>query len=79
MNVASANTVTVPANASVAFPIGTIIELFEVGAGQTTVVPDSAVAIRSNGAKLKLSAQYAGASLRKRATDEWSLVGDLTT
>jgi hypothetical protein len=37
MNNASANTLTIPANSSVAFPIGTVITLINLGAGTTTV------------------------------------------
>jgi hypothetical protein len=79
MNVAGANNLTVPLNSSVAFAVGTIIELFQYGAGQTTVVATGGVTIRSSGGKLKLTGQYSGASLRKIATDEWALVGDIAT
>lgn len=79
MNVGSANNLTVPPNSSVAFATGTIIELFQYGAGQTTVVAGSGVTIRSSGGKLKLTGQYSGASLRKIATDEWCLIGDIAT
>lgn len=79
MNVATVNNLTVPPNSSVAFPIGTIIEVGQYGAGQTTIVPGSGVTIRSAGGKMKLTGQYSSCSLRKRATDEWWLVGDLTT
>lgn len=78
MNVASANNLTVPPNSSVAFPIGTIIEICQIGAGQTTVVAGGGVTIRAPRSAMKLAVQYASASLRKRATDDWVLVGDLT-
>lgn len=77
LNNAAAITLTVPTNATVAFPIGTVIELWQQGAGQVTVAGAAGVTIRSTEAKLKLYGQYAAASLRKRATDEWVLVGDL--
>ena len=77
VNNASANNLTVPPNSSVAFPIGTQIDLVQYGAGQTTVVAGSGVTIRSKGAALKLTGQYSGATLYKRGTDEWVLVGDL--
>jgi len=76
MNVASANNLTVPPNSSVAFPVGTVIEVVQLGAGQTTIVAGSGVTIRSQGG-LRLAGQYGAASLRKRATDEWVLVGAL--
>jgi hypothetical protein len=78
MNVASANNLTVPPNSSVAFPTGTVIEVGQLGAGQTTVVADSGVTIRS-ASGLKLRAQYSVASIRKRASDEWWITGDTTT
>lgn len=77
MNVAGANNLTVPPNSSVAFPTGTIIEVHQYGAGQVTFVPGAGVTIRSPSSKLKLTGQYSSAGLRKRATDEWVLAGDL--
>jgi len=79
MNVASANNLTIPLNATVAYPIGTIIEILQYGAGQTTVVATGGVTIRSPGGKLKIAAQYGAASIRKIAADEWALEGDITT
>lgn len=79
MNKGSAVTLTVPANADIAFPTGTVIEIFQLGAGQVTVAAAVGVTIRSSGDKLKLTGQYSGASLRKRATNEWVLVGDIAT
>lgn len=77
MNVASANNLTVPPNSSVPFPLGTITEVFQYGAGQTTIVAGGGVTIRTP-IGLKLAGQYATASLRKRATDEWVLSGDIS-
>jgi hypothetical protein len=77
MNVGSANNLTVPLNSSVAFSTGTQILLAQYGSGQTTVVATSGVTIRSNGAKLKLNAQYSGATLVKIAENEWYLFGDI--
>ena len=75
MNVGSAHNLTVPANASVAFPVKSRIDLFQQGAGQTTILADTGVTIRS-ASGLKIRAQYAGASLVKIGTNEWALVGD---
>jgi hypothetical protein len=77
MNVGSANNLTVPLNSSVAFATGTQILLAQYGAGQTTIVATSGVTIRSNGGKLKLNAQYSGATLIKIDTNEWYLFGDI--
>lgn len=77
MNVASANTLTVPPNSSVAFPVGAILEVAQYGAGQTTLTAGAGVTIRSPSAKLKLTGQYSTATLRKIGTDEWWAAGDL--
>ena len=71
---AAAITLTVPTNASVAFPVGTQILLYQGGAGQVTVT--SSATIRSQGSKLKLNGQYAVAGLLKVATDEWVMFGN---
>jgi hypothetical protein len=76
---AAAITLTVPTNTSVAFPIGTQILLYQGGAGQVTISPAGGVDVRSNGAKLKLTGQYAVAGLLKLDTDEWVAFGNLTT
>jgi hypothetical protein len=77
MNVAGANTLTVPPNSSVAFPVGTVVEVMQYGAGQTTLTPGSGVTIRT-ASSLTTRAQYSVVSLRKTATDEWVAAGDLT-
>lgn len=79
MNKATANNLTVPLNNAQAFAVGTIIDLFQYGAGQTTVVATGGVTIRSSGGKLKLTGQYSGATLQKIGTDEWLLVGDIAS
>jgi hypothetical protein len=77
MNSASAVNLTVPPNSSVAFPIGTMIEACQYGAGQVTIVAGAGVTLR-NPSSLTTRAQYSTVSLRKRATDEWVVGGDLT-
>lgn len=76
MNVATANTLTIPPNSSVAFPIGTVIEVFQFGVGQCTVTPGAGVTLLSDGGVNKTAGQYATVSLRKRANNGWVLSGD---
>ena len=76
MNVGSANNLTVPLNSSVAYPIGSVINIVQTGSGQTTVVATSGVTVNATPG-LKLRAQWSSASLIKRGTDTWVLVGDL--
>ncbi len=77
MNVGSANNLTIPPNSSVAFPVDTVLEIFQLGAGQTTIAAGAGVTRRSDGAKVKIAGQYGTVSLRQRAIDEWVLSGDL--
>lgn len=78
MNKATANTLTVPKNASVAFPTGTIVGVAQYGAGTTTIAPvDGDVTLRSAGGLLALYTQYSTAVLIKIGTDEWIVSGDL--
>jgi len=74
---ASANTLTVPLNSSVAFPVGTTITILQTGAGQTTITPTGGVTINGTPG-LKLRAQWSSATLIKRATDTWVAIGDLS-
>jgi hypothetical protein len=78
MNVGTANNLTVPLNASVAFPTGSQVLVSQYGAGATTLVATSGVTIRSLGGALKLNGQYSATSLIKIATDEWDAFGNLT-
>jgi hypothetical protein len=77
MNVGSANNFTIPLNATVAFPIGTVLVCTQIGAGQTTIVATGGVTIRNPAATLNIGHQYGTVSLRKRGTDEWVISGDL--
>lgn len=77
MNKATANTLTIPANADVAFPVGTWVMISQYGAGQTTIAPDTGVTMRSANSSNKTAAQYAIAMLIKVGTNEWYLCGNI--
>ena len=77
MNVASGNNLTVPPNSSVAFPVGSQINILQVGAGQTTVVQGAGVTVNA-APGLKLRTQWSYATLIKRAENTWVLVGDIS-
>lgn len=68
---------TVPPNSSVAYPVGTFIEYEQAGAGAVTATAGAGVTIRNRAGFDVTAGQYAVAGLRKVATDEWSLTGDL--
>ena len=77
MLVATANNLTVPLNSSVAFPIGSQVNIIQTGAGQTTVVATGGVTINGTPG-LKLRTQWSSATLIKRGTDTWAVIGDLS-
>ena len=70
-------TVTIPANASVAYPVGTSIDILQTGAGQVTIAGAGGVTVNATPG-LKLRTQWSSATLFKRATDTWVVFGDLT-
>ena len=82
MNNASANTFSIPTNASVAFPTGTQINVLQIGAGQTTIqaVTSGTTTILSTAgtaAAPKIRARYGMATCIKAGTDLWYVIGDL--
>lgn len=76
MNVATANTITIPSNDTVSFPVGTSILVVQTGAGQTTIAASVGVTVNSY-LGLKIVGRWAGCTLIKRATDTWVAVGGL--
>ncbi len=77
MNKGSANTLTIPLYAVVAFPIGTRIAVRQLGTGQTTVAITATGTLQSYANAYDLAGQYAIAMLIKTATNTWALEGDL--
>ena len=75
---ASAIALTIPPNSSVAYGIGTQINIAQLGAGQVTITAGAGVTLNTAGAKLKLSAQYAVATCVKTDTNTWFVVGSLS-
>jgi hypothetical protein len=82
MNNGSANTFSIPTNASVPYAVGSSITIIQIGAGQTTInaVTSGTTTIASVGATPAapaLRAQYSSATCIKVATDTWYVVGDV--
>lgn len=80
---ASAQTYSIPTNATTAFPIGTQINIIQIGAGQVTIQAASSgtTTVSSTGATAtapKLRAQYSAATLIKASTDLWYVTGDIS-
>lgn len=82
-NGATAGTINIPTNATVAFPTGTQITIIQTGAGQLTIQASTpaTTTINSTGATAtapKLRAQNSSATLIKTGTDTWYVVGDIS-
>ena len=73
---ASVVTITIPAQATVPFEIGTLINVTQVGAGVATITAAPGVALNGvAGGSTTLSAQWAGAALYKSGADAWIVQG----
>jgi hypothetical protein len=79
MNKSTAIAYKIPTNASVAFPIGTVLTVLNIGAGVCTIsaVTSGTTTILSAGAVAAAPtlAQYKSAACIKTATDTWYVVG----
>ena len=79
MSSGSARVYTIPANATVAFEVGTEINVARMGTGSLTITAANGVTLNgvasSGSSGCTIDAQYKGASLRKTATNTWAIVG----
>jgi hypothetical protein len=79
MNKATAIAFKIPTNASVAFPIGTVITVLSIGVGTCTIsaVTPGTTTVLSAGATAASPtlAQYKSAACIKTGTDTWYVVG----
>ena len=79
MNKATAINFTIPTNASVAFPVGTVLTVLNIGAGTCTIkaVTAGTTTVLSAGATAAQPTlgQYKSAACIKTATDTWYIVG----
>lgn len=79
---ASAQTYSIPTDATYNFPIGCSIDVIAIGAGQVTIqaVTSGTTTIFSTGATAaapKLRVRYSAATLKKVAANTWHVIGDL--
>lgn len=80
MNKATAVTLTIPPNSSVAYTVGDVIVVQQMGVGATTIAPGSGVTLnRAAQTTLVLAGQLATVALVKTATDTWDVLGKLTS
>jgi hypothetical protein len=81
MNKATAIAFKIPTNASVAFPIGTVLNVLNIGVGVCTIsaVTSGTTTVLSAGAVAASPtlAQYKSAACIKTGTDTWYVVGGI--
>jgi hypothetical protein len=76
IEMSNGGTLTIPADASVNFPVGTYIVVLQTGSSQVTVAGSGFTPSATPG--LKLRTQWSMASLIKRGTNSWVVAGDLS-
>ena len=78
----SAQTYSIPTNATTAFPVGTQIHIIQIGSAQVTIqaADSGTTTVLSTGATAaapKTAKQYAAATCIKTATDTWYVIGNI--
>jgi hypothetical protein len=76
-NNAAAVTQTIPANASVAIPVGGVVQLAQLGAGQVSIAITTDTLRLPTGFVAKCRGQYSTVTLTKIASTTWLASGDL--
>lgn len=77
LNNASAITLTLPQDSDATIAVGTYVDLYQLGAGQVTVVAGTGATLRTSGLTAKARAQYSRFAVQKVSANTWSLMGDL--
>ncbi len=77
VNSSSATTVTLPTNATLAWPIGASMDILQTGTGQVTIAGAAGVTVNATPG-LKLRTRWSSCTIMKRGTDSWIVYGDLT-
>ena len=76
---AAAIAVTIPTNATVAYPVGTILNFLAIGAGQVTFAAAGGATLNSEGSAFKSKAQWATVGAMQIAANSWVLCGNTST
>jgi len=71
----AAQTYTIPPNSSVAFPVGTQIDVTQLGAGLVTFAAGAGVTLNSLSGGLTMLGQYSAATLVQTAANVWDVIG----
>lgn len=78
MDNANTNTVTIPLNSSVAFPVGSQVIVHQIGAGQTTITGATGVTLNGvDGGSVAIVERWSAVTLWKRGENTWSAIGGI--
>jgi hypothetical protein len=77
VNSSSATTITIPTNATLAWPVGASMDILQTGTGQVTIANAVGVTLNFTPGN-KLRTRWSSCTIMKRGTDSWILYGDLT-
>lgn len=67
----------VPPNATVAFPVGTVLAWRQFGAGQLTISAGAGVTLRTSSSQTA-RVQFSSGTIHQRASNDWVIAGDIT-
>jgi hypothetical protein len=76
MGSSSTMTLTIPADSTLNFPVGTSMDILQTSTGQVTIAGAAGVTVNATPG-LKLRTQWSSATLFKRSADTWVVYGDL--
>jgi hypothetical protein len=72
-------TITIPNDTQDAgWPIGSMVEVRQIGTGQVTITKDAAVTMQGTDSQFKSRVQWSTIMLEKRAANSWLVTGDTT-
>ena len=74
-----ATTITIPNDTQdPGWPVGSMVEVRQVGTGQITITKDAAVTMNGTDAQFKSRVQWSTIMLEKRSANSWLVTGDTT-
>jgi Major tropism determinant N-terminal domain len=75
----AACTITIPNDTQDSgWPVGSMVEVRQIGTGQVTITKDAAVTIQGTDSQFKSRVQWSTIMLEKRAANSWLITGDTT-
>ena len=78
LNSTTAQSVIIPPNSSVAYPVNTVLSAVQLGTGKVTFVAGNGVTIYSAGNFLSIGSQYVAVTLMQLSANVWLLIGSLS-